>query len=167
MVLITLQWSTQELRARRRESTNGTTLIHNLKKKKKTVGLKLLLERTIYIRIVLLWSGHQSLTIYTVGIHVRMVNTTRYIYFLSSIWFDFGGYVFAISNEAQKQNNFFCVRTCILIVRFRGWGRKRLGEIYKVTLEMSYLRKYAKICFSEVNIIILFTEWNHILVRNI
>lgn len=54
MVLITLQWSTQELRARRRESTNGTTLIHNLKKKKKTVGLKLLLERTIYIRIVLL-----------------------------------------------------------------------------------------------------------------
>lgn len=38
MVLITLQWSTQELRARRRESTNGTTLIHNLKKKKKKTG---------------------------------------------------------------------------------------------------------------------------------
>lgn len=38
MVLITLQWSTQELRARRRESTNGTTLIHNLKKKKKPGG---------------------------------------------------------------------------------------------------------------------------------
>lgn len=30
---------------------------------------------------------------------------------------------------------------------------------------MSYLSKYAKICFSEVNIIILFTEWNHIQVK--
>lgn len=101
MVLITLQWSTQELRARRRESTNGTTLIHNLKKKKRTGGPQVVTGAHIYIRIVLLWSGHQSLTIYTVGIHVRMVNTTRYIYFLSSIWFDF-----AILNEAQKQNKF-------------------------------------------------------------
>lgn len=107
MVLITLQWSTQELRARRRESTNGTTLIHNLKKKKKTVGLKLLLERTIYIRIVLLWSGHQSLTIYTVGIHVRMVNTTRYIYFLSSIWFDFGGMFLPFQMKHKSKTIFF------------------------------------------------------------
>lgn len=134
------------------------------------MGPKLLLERTIYIRIVLLWSGHQSLTIYTVGIHVRMVNTTRYIYFLSSIWFDFGGMFLPFQMKHKSKTNFFCVRTCIQIVRFRGWGRKRLGEIYKVTLEMFYLRKYAKICFSEVNIImivekaciILFTEWNHI-----
>lgn len=108
MVLITLQWSTQELRARRRESTNGTTLIHNLKKKKKTVGLKLLLERTIYIRIVLLWSGHQSLTIYTVGIYVRMVNTTRYIYFLSSIWFDFGGMFLSFQMKHKSKTNLLC-----------------------------------------------------------
>lgn len=30
---------------------------------------------------------------------------------------------------------------------------------------MFYLKKYANICFSEVNIIILFTEWNHIQVE--
>lgn len=104
MVLITLQWSTQELRARRRESTNGTTLIHNLKRKKKPVGPKLLLERTIYIRIVLLWSGHQSLTIYTVGTYGKYY-TLHLFSIQHMIWF--GGYVFAISNEAQKQNNFF------------------------------------------------------------
>lgn len=148
MVLITLQWSTQELRARRRESTNGTTLIHNFKKKKKPVGPKLLLERTIYIRIVLLWSGHQSLTIYTVGIHVRMVNTTRYIYFQSSIWFDFGGMFLFLPFQMKHESNtnFFCVRTCILIVRFRGLGRNIRNVLSQ------------KICdkfFSEVNIIMI------------
>lgn len=50
--------------------------------------------------------------------------------------------------------------------KIKGGGEEK-DLAYKVTLEMFYLRKYAKICFSEVNIIILFTEWNHILVKNI
>lgn len=125
MVLITLQWSTQELRARRRESTNGTTLIHNLKKKEKPVGPKLLLERTIYIRIVLLWSGHQSLTIYTVGIHVRMVNTTRYIYFLSSIWFDFGGMFLPFQMKHKSKTNLLC-KDMYTRSKIKGVGKKKI-----------------------------------------
>lgn len=167
MVLITLQWSTQELRARRRESTNGTTLIHNLKKKKKNGGPQVVTgAHHLYTYCVTLIRSPKFNDLYSWYICTYGKYYTLHLFSIQHmIWF--GGYVFAISNEAQKQNNFFCVRTCILIVRFRGWGRKRLGEICKVTLEMSYLRKYAKICFSEVNIIILFTEWNHILVRNI
>lgn len=140
------------------------------------MGLKLLLERTIYIRIVLLWSGHQSLTVYTIGkhVHVRMKNTTRYIYFQSSIWFDFR-VCFCHFKWSTKAKQIYSVRTCILGVRRGVGGGCEKSEIYKVASEMFifYHRKYAKNIFSEVNIImivkraciILFTEWNHIQVE--
>lgn len=103
MVLITLQWSTQELRARRRESTNGTTLIHNLKKKKNPVGPKLLLERTIYIRIVTLIRSPKFNDLYSWYTCTYGKYYTLHLFSIQHM-IRFWGYVFVISNEAQKQN---------------------------------------------------------------
>lgn len=106
MVLITLQWSTQELRARRRESTNGTTLIHNLKKKKKTDGPQVVTgAHHLYTYCVTLIRSPKFNDLYSWYTCTYGKYYTLHLFSIQHM-IRFWGYVFAISNEAQKQNKF-------------------------------------------------------------
>lgn len=106
MVLITLQWSTQELRARRRESTNGTTLIHNLKKKKRTGGPQVVTgAHHLYTYCVTLIRSPKFNDLYSWYTCTYGKYYTLHLFSIQHM-IRFWGYVFVISNEAQKQNKF-------------------------------------------------------------
>lgn len=107
MVLITLQWSTQELRARRRESTNGTTLIHNLKKKKKKTGGPQVVTGAhhLYTYCVTLIRSPKFNDLYSWYTCTYSKYYTLHLFSIQHM-IRFWGYVFVISNEAQKQNKF-------------------------------------------------------------
>lgn len=106
MVLITLKWSTQELRARRRESTNGTTLIHNLKKKKKTGGPQVVTgAHHLYTYCVTLIRSPKFNDLYSWYTCTYGKYYTLHLFSIQHM-IRFWGYVFVISNEAQKQNKF-------------------------------------------------------------
>lgn len=107
MVLITLQWSTQELRAKRRESTNGTTLIHNLKKKKKKTGGPQVVTGAhhLYTYCVTLIRSPKFNDLYSWYTCTYGKYYTLHLFSIQHM-IRFWGYVFVISNEAQKQNKF-------------------------------------------------------------